>query len=141
MHIKSAMFVILCTSALGLSGCSNMWNGVSHFSDFMAEKTAWISVPGLRGSQSADIVQTASLLENTENTQIDNIVSNTQNDVIYAQPVVDVIETPRVDEFGFFTPEPAISYDSEGNAIIDTSPVPCPDGTYLAEDNSCMLLE
>lgn len=132
MHIKSAMFVILCTSALGLSGCSNMWNGVSHFSDFMAEKTAWISVPGLRGSQSADIVQTASLLENVE---------NTQNDVIYAQPVVDVIETPRVDEFGFFTPEPAISYDSEGNAIIDTSPVPCPDGTYLAEDNSCMLLE
>ena len=132
MHIKSAMFVILCTSALGLSGCSNMWNGVSHFSDFMAEKTAWISVPGLRGSQSADIVQTASLLENVE---------NTQNDVIYAEPVVDVIETPRVDEFGFFTPEPAISYDSEGNAIIDTSPVPCPDGTYLAEDNSCMLLE
>ena len=132
MHIKSAMFAILCTSALGLSGCSNMWNGVSHFSDFMAEKTAWISVPGLRGSQSADIVQRASLLENVE---------NTQNDVIYAEPVVDVIETPRVDEFGFFTPEPAISYDSEGNAIIDTSPVPCPDGTYLAEDNSCMLLE
>ena len=112
MHIKSAMFVILCTSALGLSGCSNMWNGVSHFSDFMAEKTAWISVPALRGSQSADIVQTASLLENVE---------NTQNDVIYAQPVVDVIETPRVDEFGFFTPEPAISYDS---CLLYTSPSP-----------------
>lgn len=34
----------------------------------------------------------------------------------------------------------SVNYDENGNPIIDTSPHPCPEGTYLTDENSCMVL-
>lgn len=136
MQTKTLIIALISASTVTLSGCSGMWNGVSTFSDYMAEKTSWIKMPSLRGPQR---LQTAS------NETLQNLPEWSEvNQEAYTPELVEVIEepaVPTVDENGFFTPASAISYDSEGNMIVDTSPIPCPAGTYLTEENTCNLLD
>ena len=34
-----------------------------------------------------------------------------------------------------------VSYSDDGSAVVDTSQHPCPEGTYLNDENACMFLE
>ncbi len=106
---------VLSFVSISLSGCSTIWSGVSEFADIMAEETEFLSLRGLLGS-SEKSVQMADTTTQT-----------------------DVYKT----EVGMYIPQEssAVTFDSDGNAIVDTSPHPCPESTYLTEENACMYLE
>jgi len=107
--------VLVSFVSISFSGCSTIWSGVSEFADIMSEETQFLSLRGLLGSSEKPV-------QMAETTTQSNVYKT---------------------EVGMYTPQesPMVSYDSDGNTIIDTSPVPCPEGTYLNAENACMYLE
>lgn len=139
---------ILCMSliampAIGLSGCSSMWSGIGNFSEYMAEKTKFSSP--LRSAKTQEVT-----FETTQDAQYAAAVSDADvmsNDTpLYATQTYDTTATYSAPQeasdtavvFDTSIGEPL--FDADGN-YIDTSPVPCPEGTYLTGDNTCMFLE
>lgn len=120
---KSLVLSTLCATSIGLSGCSTMWSMASEFSADMAKVT---SLSFLRGSSS-------------------------KNDISFAEAAVDPVSGTYKTEVGEYVPAETYvadftdtaSYTESFNeaSIVDTSPHPCPDGTYLTEDETCMSLD
>lgn len=121
MAMKTGLVVVMAISTVGLSGCSSMWNGVGSFSGYMAEKTEWVKFPSLRGSNKAkanDVQMVEAAPTATE---------------LRASSVSEIIDDSGSDYT--FTPSSSASYSDTSSTTV-----PCPDGTYLTEDNVCMLL-
>ena len=125
---------LLCMSliampAVGLSGCSSMWTSVGNFSEFMAEKTKFSSP--LRGSKTQEVkFETENVVEYTQATVQENSSDNFDTS-LYASQTTTPVETAPVE---------APLFDADGN-YIGSPTVPCPDGTYLTADDTCMFLE
>ena len=111
MFRKTMLMSALCISTLSLSGCSSMWSAVGSFSDDMAEFTKFSF---LRGPSKKTDVSFADAAPSAEGTY--------------------------VTEAGAYIPANVEIY-SDSASVIDTSPVPCPEGTYLNAENACMYLE
>jgi len=109
---KTMLLTALCISSVSLTGCSSMWSAVGNFSDDMAEFTKF---SWLRGSA-------------------------TKNDISFAETATPVSEGLYKTEVGEYVPTHVEIYQ-DGNTVIDTSPVPCPEGTFLNAENTCMYLE
>lgn len=112
---KTTTLALLAAASVSLSGCSTMWSGVSSFSDYMAEKTEWVKLPSLRGSKK---VQTAEFTPETSETDMS----------AYSVEMYDSSETTIT------------TYDAPV-MTVDSGDVPCPSGTYLTAENSCMILD
>ena len=124
MFRKTLLITALCVSSIGLTGCSSMWSAASVFSSDMAELTKFSFLRGK--SKKSDI----SFAEN--NVDLETGVYKTEvGEYIPAAPTEADFNTDFNTDF---------KTDVYANGI-DTSPHPCPDGTYLTEDNSCMSLE
>lgn len=116
---KTLMITAICATSIGMTGCSSIWTAASHFSSDMAEftKFSW-----LRGS-------------------------STKSDISFAEnvdPVTGVYKT-EVGEYVPATTDYSNDYTSDytdvASSVVDSSPHPCPEGTYYAEDKTCMSLE
>ena len=134
---------LLCMSliampAVGLSGCSSIWSGVGSFSNYMAEKTQFSSP--LRKAKTQEVKfetqQDAEYAAATAtSTTVEAPLYVEQSDVTLYSPS-EYSSTETYTE----TPQEAPLFDSEGN-YIGSPTVPCPDGTYLTADDTCMFLE
>jgi len=105
-----------------------MWSMASDFSADMAEVTKFSFLRG--SSKKSDI----SFAENTAD-QETGIYKTDVGEYVPAE-----VETDSYDEVelrGFVTDFNAEVF----NASVDTSPIPCPDKTYLTEDETCMSLD
>lgn len=111
MFRKSLLISALCFSTLSLSGCSSMWTAVGNFSDDMAEFTKFSFLRG----------------------------PSKKSDVSFAEAAPSVDGTYS-SEAGAYIPTSVELYSDTAYGV-DTSPVPCPDGTYLNAENACMYLE
>lgn len=111
---NATKLIILATfSALTQTGCSTIWSEVGKFSNFMAKETSFLSLRSLKSDREKPIEYATSY-----------------------DP--DLMQT----EVGYYTPSNPYSLESgQGMASVDTSDHPCPDGSYLTEENSCMLFE
>jgi len=121
MFKKTILLTALCASSIGLSGCSSMWKMASDFSADMSEFTKFSF---LRGSSTKDDV---SFAENTVDAETG----------VYKTEVGEYVPTEVYTE----TFEEVVYANGDVAAVVDTSPIPCPDGTYLTEDETCMSLD
>jgi len=125
MFRKTILLSAVCASSVGLSGCSSLWTMASEFSADMAEVT---SFSFLRGSSDKSDV---SLAENNIDS-VTGIYKTEVGEYVPAEAFTAVqADTSAFGETG--------TYSEAG--LVDTSPHPCPDGTYLTEDETCMSLE
>ena len=140
---RTALISVFVFSTFGLSGCSSLWSGIGSFSNYMAEKTQWASLPSLRGSKSAkttavqdDVTYTATVSETTPSD-----ISVEMYDVSVTESKYDSAYEPTdTYDYTSITSPTEAQFDADGN-YIDTSPIACPEGTYLTGDNTCMYLE
>jgi len=119
MVVRTSIVLLMALSTVGLSGCSTVWNQVGKFSGFMAEETAWVKLPSLRGSKEAQ-PEDVKMAEVTPTTYMTDVTNDNGSDYIYIDTTSQDMTSTK-------------SYDESGS-------VPCPDGTYLTEDDVCMLL-
>ena len=105
------LLTTLLVSAVTLSGCSSVWTKVGDLSYGMADFTKFSFLRG----------------------------SSTKSDISFAETTVSEDGTYKT-AVGEYIPT-EVAYDVKGNAVVDTSQHPCPDGTYLNDDNACMFLE
>ena len=111
MSHRKVLFSALLISSVTLSGCSPIWTKIGDLSYSMAEFTKPAALRGL----------------STE-TDVDFAEASLPDDGVYKTPVGEYIPTE-------------VTFDENGTAIVDTSQHPCPEGTYLNEENACMFLE
>lgn len=113
---KSMLITAMCLSSMSLTGCSSIWSGVSVFADDMSELT---SMAWLRGSSTKSDI---------------NFAKN-------ADPKTNAYKT----DVGEYVPANVTSYGNvelfDTASTFDTSPVPCPEDTYMTKDKTCALLE
>ena len=128
MFKKSFILTALCASSMSLSGCSTMWSMASEFSADMAEVTKFSFLRGLSSESDVSFAEAVNPSETgTYKTDVGEYVPTdvktaAYNDVELRGPVTD--------------------FNTElFNTAVDTSPHPCPDGTYLTEEETCMSLE
>jgi len=123
MFRKTILITALCMSSVTLSGCSSIWTGVSEFSADMAEVTKFSFLRGL--SDKSDV----SFAENIE--AVDGVHKTEAGEYV---PIYDKVAAVEPTEVEFFD-------NVNVNALGDTSPLPCPDGTFLNAENACMFLD
>ena len=115
---KSMLMTAICVSSVTMTGCSTLttsWNSVG---DMFAGVSSAVKTAFLRGpSEKSDI----SFAENVN-----------PETGIYKTAIGEYVPTMTDNSADFM---------DVATSTIDTSPHPCPDGTYLTEDNSCMSLE
>ena len=120
---------LIALPAVGLSGCSSMWSGVENFSGFMAEKTKFSSP--LRKAKTQEVKfeteQDAEYVAATTS----SIESDSYDTSLYASQTITPVEA---------VPAEAPLFDADGN-YIGSPTVPCPEGTYLTAENTCMFIE
>ena len=110
--LRNALLITtLLVSSTALSGCSSVWTKIGDMSYSMAEFTKPAALRGLSTKSEEDFAETI-----------------VPDNGVYKTAIGEYIPTE-------------VSYDETGAAIFDTSPHPCPDGTYLNEENACMFLE
>jgi len=101
----------------------------------MAEKTSWSSAPGLRGAKNVETLS-ADVATYEAYTPISRDDAMSDYDVeIYNSDMSDT----SYDTMSSTTGSEAI-FDADGN-YVDTSPIPCPEGTYMTAEETCMFLE
>lgn len=105
------LITALCFSSVGMTGCSSIWSFVGDKSYEMAEFTKFA---WLRGPAKTDDVSFAEATPTSSG----------------------VLKT----EVGEYVPTQVEVY-SDNVGFVDTSQHPCPEGTYLTAENSCMSLE
>lgn len=164
---KTTLITLLTLSTVSLSGCSSMWSGIGSFSEYMAEKTRWSSKPALRGAKTVTTtksVDTETYQEATYQAATSDMTSSDYGVEIYDASSSDTVytntaysDTGYTDSYSetlttssdAFMSDSTVSgatasgaplFDADGN-YIDTSPIPCPEDTYLTADNTCMYLE
>ena len=111
MFRNALLISTLLVSSAALSGCSPIWAKIGDLSYSMAEFTKPAALRGL-SKKSEESFDDTTVAENG----------------VYKTPIGEYIPTE-------------VTYDDEGNAIVDTSQHDCPEGTYLNEENACMFLE
>ena len=128
MFKNTLLITALGVSAMSLSGCSSMWSVASSFSADMAEVTKF---NWLRGkSKTSDI----SYAENN----VDAQTGVYKTEVGEYVPALDTHQAVFADTAYDIAP---IYSDFDTAAVVDSSQEPCPEGTYLTADNSCMSLD
>lgn len=120
---------LIAVPAIGLSGCSSMWSGVENFSGYMAEKTKFSS--SLRKAETQEATFEAADVTIYAAPAQSETVSDSYDTSLYASQTITPAETAPVE---------APLFDTDGN-YIGSPTVPCPDGTYLTADDTCMFLE
>ena len=105
------LITALCFSSVGMTGCSSIWSFVGDKSYEMAEFTKFA---WLRGPAKTDDVSFAEATPTSSG----------------------VLKT----EVGEYVPTQVEVYN-DNVGFVDTSQHPCPEGTYLTAENSCMSLE
>lgn len=120
---------LIAAPAIGLSGCSSMWSGMENFSSYMAEKTKFSS--SLREAKTQETTfETEQSVDYAAVTSSDSI-SASYDTSLYASQIVAPIEAAPVE---------APLFDADGN-YIGSPTVPCPEGTYLTADDTCMFID
>lgn len=120
---KIMLTTTLCVSSIAMTGCSSIWSAVGDMSYDMAEVTkfSW-----LRGPAKTDDVSFAK-------------ATVPATDGVYKTEVGEYVPAQQVEIYtdNYVTD----SYVAHESAAVDTSQHPCPEGTYLTGDNTCMSLE
>ena len=111
MSHRKVLFSALLISSVTLSGCSPIWSKIGDLSYSMAEFTKPAALRGLSKESDVDFSE-ASVPDNG----------------VYITPVGEYVPTE-------------VTFDDNGATIVDTSQHPCPEGTYLNDENACMFLE
>ena len=111
MFRNALLISTLLVTSVALSGCSPIWSKLGDLSYSMAEFTKPAS---LRGSST--------------DTDVDFNETTVAENGVYKTPIGEYIPTE-------------VTYNDDGSAIIDTSQHPCPEGTFLNDENACMFLE
>lgn len=130
---KSMLMTAICVSSVTLTGCSTLTTSWNSMNDLFAGVSGVVKTAFLRGpSEKSDI----SFAENTVAAE-DGVFKTDVGEYVPAE--VETIDTPDMEmsESKSVTVE---LFDTPLD-VVDTSPVPCPDGTFLNEDNNCMSLE
>jgi hypothetical protein len=145
---KTTLIALLTVSTISLSGCSTMWSGIGNFSEYIAEKTRWSSTPALRGTK--NVTTTDSVETVTYQAATSDMVSSDYGVEMYDDTSSDMTYSDTYSSESYTsesytgdtmtTSSNAPVFDADGN-YIDTSPIPCPQDTYLTADNTCMYLE
>ena len=125
MFKKTLLLTALCASSIGMSGCSSMWNMASEFSADMAEVTKFSF---LRGSSKKDDISFAETAGDVDDGVYKTDVGEYVPTETYASTYTEAYTETRFETDG-------------AAAMVDTSPHPCPDGTYFTEDETCMSLD
>jgi len=107
----------LCLSSVAMTGCSTMWSSVG---DMAQDVSKFASFSWLRGSSKTDDVSFAQTSEPTSNGVYKTAVGE------YVPLGVEIYTDHTV---------------SHQSLSVDSSQHPCPDGTYLTADNTCMSLD
>jgi len=120
---KIMLTTTLCISSVAMTGCSSIWSTVGDLSYDMAEfsKFAW-----LRGPAKTDDVSFAE----TSVPSADGVYTTDVGQ--YVSGNVEIYTDSYVAQDSYVTHE---------SVAVDTSQHPCPEGTYLTGDNTCMSLE
>lgn len=117
MFRKTLLISALCASSIGLTGCSTLWSMASEFSADMSEVTKFSFLRG----------------------------SSTKDDISFAENTVDPVTGVYKTDVGEYTPaevyNEVYTETATDAGVVDTSPHPCPDGTYLTEEGTCMSLD
>ena len=126
---KIMLTTTLCMSSLALTGCSSIWSAVGDLSYDMAEVTkfSW-----LRGPAKTDDVSFAE----TSVPAADGVYKTEVGEYVPAK--VEIYTDNYVPQDSYVAQD---SYVTTESVSVDTSQHPCPEGTYLTADNTCMSLE
>ena len=146
---KSLLMTAICVSSVTLTGCSTLQTSWNSMNDMFAGVSGVVKTAFLRGSSDKSDISFAENSETTEDGVLktdvgEYIPTDVKTEIVEAKVVeqieaVDIEELPKTE----MTEAKSITVELFDTPLdpVDTSAVPCPDGTYLAEDKSCMSLE
>jgi len=150
MRRKSLLITALCVSSVSLTGCaSTMSTAWSSLGDLVNGVTEVTKSAFLRGFSKKDDVSFADAevqeYEGVYKTEVGEYVPADVEVAANTDFEVDVSETNdlKVEIYDDADLDVEIydDYADTAEAYVDTSPVPCPDGTYLNAKDECMYLE
>ena len=116
MFGKNILMTALCVSAVGMTGCSTATTAWNSMGDLVQGVTGVAKSAFLRGPSK-------------------------KSDVSFAEAVTPTTDGGFKTDVGTYVPtETNVEVYTDTNTV-DTSPHPCPEGTYLTADNTCLSTE
>ena len=137
MFRKKMFMTAICVSAVTLTGCSTATTMMNSMGDLVNGVTDVAKSAFLRGPSKKSDVSFAKAATPTTDGSLKTEVGAYVPTESYTATTTGTTETYNDEYVEIYTDNSAVSSDF----VVDTSPHPCPEGTYLTADNTCMTLE